>query len=514
MSNIILAARSAKWMQATWLLVALVVAIIVALWDTAASMVGVWEHSTTYNHGFLIPFITLWLLWSKRHELVMIVPRANAFGLVGMLGAALLWLAGEIASVQLVQHFALIFMIQAATLAVWGWPAVRLLLFPIGYLLFAVPFGDFLTTPLQDFTAGFAVYFLKLFGIPTFSDGVFISIPEGNFQVAEACAGLRFLIATLAVGALFSYLFYRGMGRRIIFLILTFVIPVIGNGIRALSTMMIGHYIGMQYAGGVDHLIYGWGFFAVILLLLIFIGSRFSDKPLGIDASQVTADSGERPVRSLTLATYAAIGLLLAVSGPAYAQYIRLRGEDVHVMPQIPASIGNWRVAADAAPSLGWAPQFIGASREAEQSYVNEKGQAAAVYVAVYDTQHQGAELINNRNNLAAGSANWERSGSGRRNLPGVGQTAYMRMTNLQDSATVYYWYWVDDQLVTNTLRAKLLYAKAALLGGNPSSGVVAVMLRDGLTQRATEATALSLIAELTPVQKLFGPSGSGETGG
>ena len=513
MSNIMLAVRGARWAQAIWLLVALIVVIIVALWDTASSMVGVWEHSTTFNHGFIIPLITLWLIWAKRHELRMVVPRANVIGLVGMLGAGVLWLAGEVASVQVAQHFALIFMIQAAVLAIWGWQATRLLLFPIGYLLFAVPFGEFLTSPLQDFTASFAVRSLEILGIPVFSDGVFISIPEGNFEVAEACAGLRFLIATLAVGALFSYLFYRGIGRRLIFLVLSFVIPVIGNGFRALGTILVGHYIGMQYAGGVDHLFYGWIFFAAILLLLIFVGSRFSDKPLGVDPAMVPKDATERPVRSLTLATYAAVGMLLAVSGPAYAQYIRLRGEQAFVQPQIPAAVGSWQANSAAASSLGWAPHFLGASREAERVFVNANGQAAAIYMAIYDTQHQGAELINKGNDLSAGAAKWKRSGSGRLDLPGVGQTAYVQLTNLQDQATVYYWYWVDDQVVTNDLRAKLLYAKAAFLGGNPASGVVAVMLRDGLTREATQESVMSLISALPPLEQLFVSSQSEETG-
>lgn len=508
--NVTLAARSGRWTQAVALLVVLIAAIIIALWGTAVSMVNVWAHSATFNHGFLIPLISGGLVWMKRGELRHVVPRANLFGLLGMAGAALLWLSGQLASVQVVQHFALVFMIQFAVLAVWGWPAVRLIIFPLAYLLFAAPFGEFLTGHLQDFTAGFVVHALRLFGIPVYSDGVFISIPNGNFEVAEACAGLRFLIATVAVGTLFAYLSYKGMVRRLIFIALALVVPVIANGFRALGIILIAHFSDNKYAHGVDHIIYGWGFFAFVLLLLIYIGSRFTDKPVGIDLSAIPADGAERPSGSFTLATYAAVGLVLAAAGPAYAQYIALQGENALIRPDLPQQDGAWHaLAADANP-LGWAPKFIGVSHTLERAYTDDTGQVAQIYVGVYDSQHQGAELINDKNDLTAGPMGWKRSDSGQRNIPDIGQTGIVRVTNLKDSATVYYWYWVDDRLVVSDLKAKFLYTKSALLNGNPVSGVIAVIVPDALTEERTDEILRSVTSGMRPLTARFVPSGAG----
>ncbi len=145
-------------------------------------------------------------------------------------------------------------------LSVVGWRIFRAMLFPMLYLFFMVPTGEFLVPRLQDFTASFVVLGLQLVNIPVFLDGVFIRIPNGLFEVAEACAGLRFLIANVAFGFLFANLMYRGWRKRIIFVALSFIVPIFANGLRAFGIVMIAHLSDNKLAAGVDHIVYGWGF--------------------------------------------------------------------------------------------------------------------------------------------------------------------------------------------------------------------------------------------------------------
>jgi len=495
--------RRRQWHQAILGLVLLIAVILWAFWDSAVSMAGIWYRSPTFNHGFLIPLISIWLIWNRRDALMATVPRGSILGLVGMLGSGLLWLTGTLGSVQVVQHFGLVFMIQSAILAVWGWPAVRSVFFAVAYLLFAVPFGEFLTGHLQDFTAAFVVQALRLMHIPVYSNGIFISIPNGNFEVAEACAGVRFLIATVAIGTLFSYLSYRSWTRKLIFVALSFIIPVIANGFRALGILLIAYYSDNKYAVGADHIIYGWGFFAFVLLLLLYIGSRFSDKPVGVEDIRVAPDD-ERAGPGYAILIYSAVGLVIASLGPAYAQYVTLRSANARIAPMLPQTVGGWTALEVGTNPLRWHPVFNGNSREVLRAYQDSEGRLVEVYATVYDSQLQGQELISHSNALAAGEARWQRASSGTITLGAAGATAHQRLTNLRDVANVYYWYWVDDQLVTSDMRAKALYVKGALTGGNPASGLLAIAVPNTVSNEASQATAREFAEALLPLEGIF----------
>ena len=106
--------------------------------------------------------------------------------------------------------------------------------FPLAYLLLAVPFGEALIPPLIDFTADFTVTALQLTGIPVYREGSFFTIPSGNWSVVEACSGLRYLIASFTLGTLYAYLTYRSLKRRLIFIALSVIVPIIANGVARL----------------------------------------------------------------------------------------------------------------------------------------------------------------------------------------------------------------------------------------------------------------------------------------
>src|SRR6185295_12652216 len=167
----------------------------------------------------------------------------------------------------------LVLMLLSTVLTVLGVSLTKMLAFPLFFLLFAVPFGEFLEPPLMEHTADFTVAALRFTGIPVYREGLYFTIPSGNWSVVEACSGLRYLIASLCVGVLYAYLTYRTPLRRAVFIGASVVLPIVGNWLRAYMIVMIGHLSGMKYAVGVDHLIYGWLFFGVLMLSLFWIGS-------------------------------------------------------------------------------------------------------------------------------------------------------------------------------------------------------------------------------------------------
>ena len=148
-------------------------------------------------------------------------------------------------------------------------------------------------------TTVFVDHGLRILHIPAYITGYTIEIPEGTFLIAEACAGLRFLIAAVAFGCLYALLMYRGWLRRAVFIAVSVVVPVIANGFRALGIITLGHLLGSAQAVEADHVLYGWVFFSIVILILIALGLPFrQDQPGAPGRRASAAYAGLEPVPS------------------------------------------------------------------------------------------------------------------------------------------------------------------------------------------------------------------------
>jgi exosortase/archaeosortase family protein len=123
----------------------------------------------------------------------------------------------------------------------------------------------------------FTIAALQATGIPVYREGLNFVIPSGSWSVVEACSGVRYLIASFMVGTLFAYLNYNSWKRRAGFMLISIVVPIVANWLRAYMIVMIGHLSGNTLAVGVDHLIYGWVFFGVVIMIMFMIGARWSE---------------------------------------------------------------------------------------------------------------------------------------------------------------------------------------------------------------------------------------------
>ena len=148
--------------------------------------------------------------------------------------------------------------------------------------------------------------------IPFEADSFQITIPEGVFYVAEACAGLRFLIASVAFGVLYAVTMFSSPGRRACFIAVSCVVPVIANGVRALGVVVLGHVLGSAEAGAADHLIYGWIFFSLVIVLLAVAGLPFR-QPFQADVA--FACSARVPARAWVAAAACGAVVLCALFG-------------------------------------------------------------------------------------------------------------------------------------------------------------------------------------------------------
>lgn len=458
---------------------AVTIAVLLLLYrDTVLSIVAIWWRSGTYAHGFLVVPISAWLIWGKRHELAAVNPKPVwwLMGLVGAMGAA--WLVARSVDVVIGQQLCLVAMLVTSIVALLGWRASRVIMFPLGFLIFAVPMGEDLLSPLMHFTAAFTVKALQLTGIPVFSEGMYITLPNGRWEVAEACSGLRYLIASVTLGFLYAYLMYRGFWRRAIFVAVSVVVPIFANGIRAYMIVMIGYLSGMRLAVGVDHIIYGWVLFGIIIGIMFYVGSFWrEDGALVQDAGA----AGNGPVRrpeaapALSRTGFAALGIVvLAAVWPAMA--MSLRGGSGPIVPlrlESPQPRDDWRPAA---AQWDWRPRYLNPQGHLRQFY-SSSGDVVSVYLEYYRDQRQGAELVDSENLMVAPKDPvWRQVSDRKVPIRLQGRSLTIREAAL-DSAhvnlLVWQWYWVGGHATSSDYVAKLLEAKDELFAGNTRSASV-----------------------------------------
>lgn len=275
--------------------------------------IGVWNESTAYGHCWLVLPVALWLLWERRSALAALAPRPALWPASLVVPLASLWLLADLLGIMEGRQLAFIGFVQALLMAALGWRLWWALSPSLLYLFFLVPFGAFLTPALQHVTTSFIAHGLAAVGIPFQVDMFRITIPEGAFYVAEACAGLRFLIASVAFGVLFAVTMFRSPWRRAAFIGISCVMPVLANGVRALGIVLLGHWRGSAEAGAADHLIYGWIFFCTVIALLAACGLPFRQAKAAAPAREQAGEANPRALAGCAMV------LALSLAAPAAA---------------------------------------------------------------------------------------------------------------------------------------------------------------------------------------------------
>jgi exosortase A len=268
----------AAWRSALAALAAAVLALVAATAQSWGEMLHQWWNIDTYNHLLLVPFIIGWLVMLKTGELAQVTPRPFAPGLVLVLAALALWLAGQVSGINLLAHAGAVGALQAAVVSVLGLRASLLLALPIAFATFMVPFGDEIIAPLQFITADIAIALTHASGVPASISGIYIHTPAGLFIVAEACSGVKFLIAMVSLGVLVCFTRFERWSRRIAFMAACIVVPILANGVRAWATIYVAQFIGAEKATGFDHIVYGWVFFAIVVAALLGGAWRFFER--------------------------------------------------------------------------------------------------------------------------------------------------------------------------------------------------------------------------------------------
>ena len=193
---------ASPWRNALPALLLLVAVILLAYRTTATTMVGIWWRSETFAHALLVVPIFVWLVWRQRLRLAALTPRPQPWVLVPLLLVAGVWLAADLVLVNAASQFAFVAMLVLAVPAVLGFEVAGAILFPLLFLFFGVPFGEFVIPTMMELTADFTVAALQMSGVPVFREGQQFVIPTGSWSVIDECSGVRYLMASFLVGTL------------------------------------------------------------------------------------------------------------------------------------------------------------------------------------------------------------------------------------------------------------------------------------------------------------------------
>ncbi len=298
-----------------------------------AAAFEVWSNSDAYSHCFLVFPVAVYLAWDRRDlAMATLLRPVPGIALLAVPVAAAWFIADRLGIMEGRQLMALtLFQIMLASL--FGFRMWRAVAAPLLYLYFLVPFGEFLVAPLQNLAVHFTNISLNLLGIPNFTDGIVIEIPEGTFLVHQACSGLRFLIASTAFSVLYACLIYTSPLRRAVFIALSFAVAVIANDLRVLGIILIAHFIGNAQAVETGHVLWGWLFYAITLSVLILIGLPFrQERRLPVRAHPRTSG----PTTAASVIALAAMMLLVTMPRLA-ADYLDQAGVGTAVAAQIEA---------------------------------------------------------------------------------------------------------------------------------------------------------------------------------
>ncbi|WP_262691496.1 exosortase A [Kordiimonas aestuarii] len=345
----------------------------------------VWNRDV-YSHGVTVPVVTLWLVWRCITEAAIPPPQAYGRAASLVLLAVLLWMLGAALEARVLEHVALVGILQALVIMVYGPAVYRQILFPMLFLFLVIPVGGGLVHPLQRVTAESVIWLLDVVGVPHEAEGVLIRLRGGLYEVAEACAGLKFFFASVVTGVLLCHLAFKSWDRRAVMLTAALIVPVVANIIRVFTILLIAEATDQDFAKSIDHIVYGWVFLSIVLFILIIGAYRFSDRAEQVVVATAPVNWSVWQPRVFFLVAFLPLGASLWMSGTESALIC-----NIAPVAQPLCDDCGYRPLPDLINQQPYGLQKVDAS---ETFLYRHGGQRIAVYVAMVAPDRKNHRLI------------------------------------------------------------------------------------------------------------------------
>lgn len=466
-----------------WILVGVSLALVsLSAFDALADMVHRWEISEEYGYGYMIPVITLFLIWQRKDKLELMLFTGSWMGSALLIAGVVIILVGQLSAIYTITQYGFVIAVIGAFYAVMGWTAFKVVLVPLLLLFLMVPLPGFvfnnLSSQLQLISSQIGVAVIRLFGISVHLEGNVIDLGTYKLQVVEACSGLRYLFPLIALSIIASYFYQAAVWKRVVVILSSMPITVLMNSFRIGAIGVLVDNYGIEQAEGFLHDFEGWIIFMACVALLVLeiwllslIGKdrRPFREIFGMDFPAPTPVDAPRMSRALSRHAFAAIAILaagaaggVAVSGRA--EIIPERQEFV----SFPATIGEWRGRNDVLESA--VLDVLKLDDYIIADYQNTDKQRVNFYVAYYGSQRSGASAHSPRSCLPGGG--WRIESHTQVDLGNGLRTNRFIIRMGESRQLVYYWFKQRGRVITNEFAVKW-YMLWDALARNRSDGAL-----------------------------------------
>ena len=453
---------------------------VVFCWQGIVTAIQIWYGNEIFNHGFFILPGAFYLIYLKRKTLLAQPIKTTPLALVVVIPALLLYVTGIAGHVQLFLHAATFTLLPALIWLMLGTTAAKTILFPLVFMLFSVPVGEQLIPYLQEIAADGSVALLRLTGVPLFRSGLYIEIPQGRFLVAEACSGVSFFIASFVIGSLYAYLNLVSTKRRIVFVLISLIFPILANIVRVYGIILIAYWTDMEHAAGADHLIYGWVFFAFVIICLLGIGELIREA--GIDKMPLILNQSKCYVGKTTFGFTISLFIVSGIWLWNIANTSTSKGE----VPPVFLSDLEGTNCND----LTWQPVVINADSERE-AFLNEC--SIKIYTAWFSEEDN--ELVSDLHRLFDPKS-FSLSGTKLIEAKGHAFTVYEIVSVKGEKLSIIRWYEFEGSVMSDNVSAKLTQLTSALIG-EPSGGRLWILATNETDINATQEAIENIISKI-----------------
>jgi exosortase A len=468
---------------------AIIGALIGGFWLTFSNLVGLSENTDASAHTTFVLAAFLILLWGARSEMATLPIRPFPLGILGLLIAGFIWLAGELVFARVLTHMGIVAMIPMTILTVLGYRWLAALSFPLAFLLLAVPIGGSLVPTLVDWTAAFAVAGLQASGIPVHREGAYLMVPSGAWSVADSCSGIAYLRTVTMLAILYAWSMYRSFFKRAAFIAGGIVIGITGNWLRAYLTILIAHLSDNRYLRD-DHAAFGWVLFALLLFAYSAIGYRYRDNEKDTAIIQTAPAEVAEPKKNAKLVVVLIAVIAAIAVWPTTQRMLQDRTQSAPVEIADIASTRGW--SSVNTPAVPWTPTLTNPSRQRVQSFEKD-GRRVDVFVGVFQNQTWASKLVTVVNGFALQeNPRWSLAVRGTAkinfsNQPLDVETGVVLGNGMRILA--WRWYWLNGLATASDSRAKMTQLVARLRSLPDKSAWVSVYA--DATASPTEAAAL-----------------------
>lgn len=455
-----------------WALFAALTALLGYIYfDGFTNLVSKWDNQPEYSFGYLIPFITIFLIWQRKDLLEKLTFTGSWIGAAITLAGILLFIIGELTTLYLLIHYSFLIVVLGLVLSFSGWKAFKIILIPILFLAFMIPLPSFfmqeLSQILQLVSSKIGVWFIRLFDISVYLEGNVIDLGVYKLQVVEACNGLRYLFPLMTLSFMMAYFFQDKLWKRAIIFLSSIPITILMNSFRIGAIGVTVEYWGIEMAEGFLHDFEGWFIFmacmGVILIemwVLAKIGGqkRPFQEVFGIEFpadSPKDAIINKRTITSPFIATNVLI-VLVALSMLFMPESIDIKPDrkDFYTFPK---TIENWNgstenLTVDVLDALKLDDYLMMNYKAADNAVVN-------LYVAYYATQKKGQSAHSPRTCIPGGG--WKLTTITQPTLDGIEANGVPLTVNRtiiqkdQHRQLVYYWFQERGRIITNEYLVK-----------------------------------------------------------